>query len=243
MKKRLTALFLALRLSLSLAACGKQEAPETPPEEPEAVEPLPEETPEETPEEETPEEETPEEETEEPAEELQQETENSAAEKPAESKPAQTPVQKPAEEPAQEQSKPAASVDLAAFFQTVAADCENVPAMMQVEGETLDAFYAGLSDIKTNQCGVYMAMISAAVGEIALVEVQNADDVQKVKDIFQARIDYQVGDETNPGGAWYPDTIEGWKNHSRIVSNGNYVMMVALDKADDVAAAFNALFV
>lgn len=89
---------------------------------------------------------------------------------------------------------------------------------------------------------VYYAAISASVGEIALVEVESADDVQAVKDIFQARIDYQVGDETNPGGAWYPASIEGWKNNSRIVSNGNYVMLVAADGADDIVSAFNALF-
>ena len=133
-------------------------------------------------------------------------------------------------------------MDLAAFYESLTANNANMPAMMQAEGETLDAFYTGLSAIKTNQCGVYMAMISAAVGEIALVEVENAADVQAVKDIFQARIDYQVGDDTNPGGAWYPATIEGWKNNSRIVSNGNYVMLVALEGADDVVAAFNALF-
>lgn len=148
-------------------------------------------------------------------------------------------MEKPAEKPAEQ---PAASVDLAAFYESLTANNANMPAMMQAEGETLDAFYTGLSAIKTNQCGVYMAMISAAVGEIALVEVENAADVQAVKDIFQARIDYQVGDDANPGGAWYPATIEGWKNNSRIVSNGNYVMLVALEGADDVVAAFNALF-
>lgn len=64
-----------------------------------------------------------------------------------------------------------------------------------------------------------------------------------MKDIFQARVDYQVGDDENPGGAWYPETIEGWKTGSRIVSNGNFVMLAALsDGADDVVNSFNALF-
>ena len=76
----------------------------------------------------------------------------------------------------------------------------------------------------------------------AVVGGDHAGDVQAVKDILQARINYQVGADTNPGGAWYPATIEGWKNNSRIVSNGNYVMLVALEGADDVVAAFNALF-
>ena len=133
-------------------------------------------------------------------------------------------------------------MDLAAFYETVASG-DNMPALMQLEGEMLEALYPGLSAIKTKQCGAYTAMISAAVGEIALVEVENAADVQAVKDIFQARIDYQVGDDQNPGGAWYPASIEGWKNGSRIVSNGNYVMLIALSEgADDVVNSFNALF-
>ena len=174
-----------------------------------------------------------------------QKPESKPVEKPAEvpvSKP-ETPAQKPAEKPADEsQSKPDSKVDLTAFYTSVTGG-ENWPAMMQVEGETLDTFYPGLSGIQTSQCGVYTAMISAAVGEIALVEVQNAADVQAVKDIFQARVDYQVGDDNNPGGAWYPASIEGWKSGSRIVSNGNYVMLVALSEgADSVVDSFNALF-
>ncbi len=165
--------------------------------------------------------------------------------KPAE-KPAETPAEKPAETkpaPDEEQSGTQKGVDLAAFAESLlSASQTDWPAMMPLEGESLDAFYAGLGDIAVNQCSVYTAMISAAVGEIALVEVQNADDVQKVKDIFQARVSYQVGDDQNPGGAWYPDSIEGWKNDSRIVSNGNFVMLVAFEGADSVVGAFNALF-
>ena len=169
----------------------------------------------------------------------EQKPESKPAEKPAENPttPAEKPAQNPAEKPAESKS-----VDLAAFFETFASG-ENRPAMMQADGEVLDAFYPGLSAIKTKQCGVYTAMISAAVGELALVEVENAADVQAVKDIFQARINYQVGDDQNPGGAWYPQTIEGWKNGSRIVSNGNYVMLIALSEgADDVVNSFNDLF-
>lgn len=157
-------------------------------------------------------------------------------------KPETLPAEKPVDKPADSESAPAPAADLAAFYETLSAG-ENWPAMMQAEGEILDAFYPGLSDISTNQCAVYTAMISAAVGEIALVEVQSASDVQKVKDIFQARVDYQVGDDETPGGAWYPETIEGWKTGSRIVSNGNFVMLAALsDGADDVVNSFNALF-
>ncbi|MCI8808382.1 MAG: hypothetical protein HFF21_09675, partial [Oscillospiraceae bacterium] len=51
-----------------------------------------------------------------------------------------------------------------------------------------------------------------------------------------------VGDGNGPGGAWYPGPTEQWQNNSRVVSNGNYVMMVVHENCDDIVAAFNALF-
>lgn len=155
---------------------------------------------------------------------------------PAEESPAETP----------EESEPQEEIDLAAFYETLRA--ENIwPELMSLtEDETmtelLDSYYPGLSEISTKQSGVYIAAISAAVGEIALVEVENAGDVQAVEDIFQGRIDYQVGDDANPGGAWYPETIEGWKTKSRIVSHGNYVMLAVGDPADAAVESFEALF-
>ena len=64
-----------------------------------------------------------------------------------------------------------------------------------------------------------------------------AADVDGVKAIFQSRIDAQVD-----GGAWYPESIEGWQNNSRIVTNGNFVMMIAWSLCEDAVADFNALF-
>ena len=155
-----------------------------------------------------------------------------------------TDAQPPAEETAggTEPETPAegtdtSAVDLTAFAASVTSDQETWPGMMAMEGESLDMFYAGLSGIATRQCLVQMAMISASGDEIALVEVENSGDVQAVKDIFQARIDYQVGDGTAPGGAWYPAPTEMWKNESRIVSNGSFVMLVAHTGADEIGRA------
>ena len=247
MNKKLLSLLLALALVLSLTACGGKKEEEKEPEKPQVEEPanqpegdeteivdISEAQPENLPADpaENPEVNA------KPADPAQK-PESKPVEKPAEkpAAPAEKPVEKPAEKPAESKS-----VDLAAFYESVFSG-GNMPAMMQAEGEVLDAFYPGLTAIQTNQCAVYTAMISAAVGEMALVEVQNSADVQAVKDIFQARINYQVGDDQNPGGAWYPASIEGWKNGSRIVSNGNYVMLIALSEgADDVVNSFNALF-
>lgn len=143
-------------------------------------------------------------------------------------------------------AEPEADVDLTAFYNTLREE-NTWPELMDLTTdetmtEMLDAYYPGLSGIATKQCGVYIAAISAAVGELALVEVENADDVQAVEDVFQARIDYQVGDDANPGGAWYPETIEGWKTQSHIVSHGNYVMLAVGDAAEAAVESFEALF-
>lgn len=142
---------------------------------------------------------------------------------------------------APEAPAPQEDVDLAGFYDALLAETE-WPSLMPLEGEVLDSFYPGLSDLSLKQCLVNTAAISAAVGEIALVEVEDAEDAKTVEEIFQARIDYQVGDEENPGGAWYPETIEGWRKNSRIVTQGTCVMMAAGDAADDAVERFNALF-
>lgn len=140
-------------------------------------------------------------------------------------------------------AKPAAdpSVDLAAFYDSISGGGEgsdDFPAMMALDDDLLDALYEGLSDLNPKQCLVYTPMISSIGAEIALVEAASADDVQKVKDIFQARVDYQIQQ-----GAFYPQTIEAWENDCRIVSNGNYVLLACLhDGGDRIADAFNKLF-
>lgn len=129
-------------------------------------------------------------------------------------------------------------VDLAAFYDTILSDYE-MASMDDISGmsDILDNFYAGLSGINTNQCIVCVPMMTAVVCEVALIEVSSATDVETVKGILQARIDAQAG-----GGAWYPDTVDGWKNNSRIVVNGNFIMMIVHKDCDSIVSDFNALF-
>lgn len=142
--------------------------------------------------------------------------------------------------------EPAADVDLQKFYESLLVDDPESPDYfnpdMPVEGEAVAMVYPGLENIAAKQLVIYQPMMSAVACEIALVEVENADDVQAVKDIFQARIDAQVGTDDAPGGAWYPETIEGWKNNSHIVSNGNYVMMIVWENPQPIIDGFNALF-
>ena len=132
-----------------------------------------------------------------------------------------------------------ASVDLNDFVMALATKHgENFAANANVvEFGMHNDMYPGIGDINTKQLVIYQPMMGAVVCEIALAEVADAADVAAVKAIFQARIDAQVA-----GGAWYPESIRGWQENSRIVTNGNYVMMIAWQFCEDAVADFNALF-
>lgn len=219
MKKKILALTLALALSLSLAACGGKDTPSQ-------------DTGSDVPEVNAPEGGAP---------------EGGAPEGGETDAPdASAPEDGGTDSPETEAPGAPEEVDLTAFYNTLREG--NIwPELMDLTTdanmkELLDSYYPGLAEIAAKQRRVYIAAISAAVGEIALVEVENAEDVQAVEDIFQARIDYQVGDGTNPGGAWYPETIEGWKTKSRIVSHGNYVMLAVGDASASAVEEFEALF-
>lgn len=249
MKKRWTALLLALTMTLALTACGGEQ-PSGEEDAQESVEETVDDAQTETGEDmtETGTEEAEDEQAQEPqlGEQPADTTEKpQTGSSPADTneKPQSQPVEKPSTEqkPAEEQ-KPAASADLSAFAADLAASQTNWPGMMALEGEALDTYYPGLSALSPKQCVVQMAMISASAVEIALVEVASSADVETVKGIFQSRIDYQLGDGENPGGLLYPASVELWQNNARIVSNGNYVMLVVFENADGVVDSFNALF-
>ncbi|WP_300750820.1 DUF4358 domain-containing protein [uncultured Oscillibacter sp.] len=221
MKKKILALTLALALSLSLAACGGKDAPGQ-----DADSGVPEVNAPEggAPEGGAPEDDAP---------------EGGGTDAPDASAPEKGGTDSTETETSEE-------INLSAFYNTLREG--NIwPELMDLTTdanmkELLDSYYPGLAEIAAKQRRVYIAAISAAVGEIALVEVENAEDVQAVEDIFQARIDYQVGDDATPGGAWYPETIEGWKTKSRIVSHGNYVMLAVGDASASAVEEFEALF-
>jgi hypothetical protein len=132
--------------------------------------------------------------------------------------------------------KPEQKADLSAFCEKVRSR-KDFPALTQLTGDSLDALYPGLSALKPSQCCIYTAMISAVAAEIAVVEVSGTEQVKKAKDIFQARIDYQVKQ-----GAFYPATEAAWKDNAKIVSHGNYVMLICCEDSSAVAGDFQGLF-
>lgn len=134
------------------------------------------------------------------------------------------------------ESKPF-SADLNAFNATLFQG-EDDPGMVDMTEmpDMVEAFFPGLMDIETKQLVISTPMISAVPVEVVMVEVANASDVETVKGILQARIDYQIN-----GGAWYPETTEGWEKHSEIVVIDNYVCLFVGEMKDQIISDFRAL--
>ena len=114
--------------------------------------------------------------------------------------------------------------------------------MTSIADDLLESYYAGLSEVPHKQLVVKAPMMSSLVNEIALIQCDTEEDADKAAEIFQARIDYQVGDETNPGGAWYPESIEAWKQ-AQVIREGTYVAMIAsAEHQSEIAEQFQSQF-
>ncbi len=86
-------------------------------------------------------------------------------------------------------------VDLAAFAESIVSTYfSEVMFFQKADAALMDGLYAGLSDIDTVECIAYATSMSMNSNEFTLVQVADNADVEAVKAILQARIDYMVGD-------------------------------------------------
>lgn len=131
--------------------------------------------------------------------------------------------------------KEAKKVDLTEFYNTL-SETYDFGSMTDVEGELLDSYYPGMSQLTLKQSIIKMPMITASASEIALVEANNADDAKKVAEILEARKKSQAD-----GGAWYPASVEQW-GKAEVITKGNYVMLIAHENSSEIADSFRALF-
>ena len=99
--------------------------------------------------------------------------------------------------------------------------------------EILNEFFPGIADIEMTQSIFALSPVDNGPVEVDIVEVKNPEDVQKVIDIFQARVDSLSEDST------YPDNAAAWKNNSHVTSRGNLVILsVMTDWYGSVPADF-----
>lgn len=109
--------------------------------------------------------------------------------------------------------------------------------MTDIEGEMLETYYPGLSDIEMEQFVAKMPMMSAVVNEVVFLQCKTEEDASKAAAILQDRIDTQA-----EGGAWYPESMEAW-GKGAVIQQGTYVAMIAsAEHQTELADQFNDLF-
>ena len=92
----------------------------------------------------------------------------------------------------------------------------------EADPAVVESIYPGLSEIELDQQALYFPPIFGFANEIMLVEVTNKNDVDAVKDIFQARIDRGASDTT------YPENAEPWAKRAQVQVDGRYICMIVL---------------
>jgi len=139
-------------------------------------------------------------------------------------------------------------VDLSAFAKTLQEKYEFASYLTEMTPEyeyfeeDMKRMLPELLELDLEQQVLLVTLISINNGEIDLVQAKSAGDAAKVQEIFQARIDYMAGDGENIGGAFYPGPTQLWLNCSRVVTKGNYVMLVCGEDYEQIVEDFNALF-
>ena len=130
-------------------------------------------------------------------------------------------------------------VDLKAFYDTIEETYGwNNGYMVDIEGDMLESYYPGLSDIRTEQFVAKMPMMSSVVNEMVFMQCETEDEADQAAAILQDRIDVQAG-----GGAWYPESMEAW-SRGIVIQQGTYVAMIAsAEHQDEIVEAFNQKFV
>ena len=132
----------------------------------------------------------------------------------------------------------AADVDLTAFYTELEKKYEwNEGYMVDLEGEMLESYYPGISDIPTKQFLAKAPMMSFVVNELVLMQCETEQDADAAAAILQDRVDTQA-----EGGAWYPESMEAW-GKAQVIRQETYVAMIAsASYQQEMADAFNALF-
>ena len=112
---------------------------------------------------------------------------------------------------------PTADADLQSFYDTLAEEFQwDEGYLVDIEGEMLESYYPGLSEIPTKQMIAKMPMMSSVVNEIVFLQCETEEDAAKAAEILQTRITAQA-----EGGAWYPESMEAW-GKAQVIQNGAY---------------------
>lgn len=111
------------------------------------------------------------------------------------------------------------------------------PALMELPAENVGTLYH-LDTALLEEYSILIPMMNIKTNEIAVLKVKDIKDVPAVETAVKQRAaDVQKQFET-----YLPDQYENAKNY-KLITKGKYVIFLISEKADDLAQAFENLFV
>ena len=109
--------------------------------------------------------------------------------------------------------------------------------LTDLEGEMLEGYYPGLTELDIKQLVAKAPMMSSVVNEVVLVRCGSEEDAAKAAAILQERADTQA-----EGGAWYPESMEAW-GRATVLQNGTCVALIAsAEYQEELENSFNEPF-
>lgn len=130
-------------------------------------------------------------------------------------------------------TKPDADLTAADIWDAIltAVGEDKLPAFMQADADMLEGFYGLTSDAYSDVACMTPMMIVHAT-EICIVRATDADAVQ-------AAFDKRLADLDSTWSMYLPEQYELVQN-AQTVTNGEWMLLVVSEYADDIVAAFNA---
>jgi len=116
----------------------------------------------------------------------------------------------------------AAETDLNAVFAGMEEACGwEEGYMSEIDGELLEEYYPGLSEVPAKQLIAAVPAMSSDVNEVVLFRGETEEDGESAAAILQTRIDSQLD-----GGAWYAETLEAWQG-AKVLRQGACAALIA----------------
>ncbi|MFJ7978065.1 DUF4358 domain-containing protein [Peribacillus sp. NPDC096379] len=110
------------------------------------------------------------------------------------------------------------------------------PAQMELSAEELKDLYK-IDPKKLEDFSIRVPMMNVKTNEIAILKVKDAKDVADVKAAAKQRAENVMKQFEH----YLPDQYENAKNY-RLITKGNYVLLVISDKADEIIKVYDSFF-
>ncbi|WP_391205946.1 DUF4358 domain-containing protein [Psychrobacillus sp. L4] len=110
------------------------------------------------------------------------------------------------------------------------------PPLIELQADQVKEFY-NLDPEKLEEYSIRIPMMNVSTNEIAILKVKDAKDVPTVESAVKERAENVKKQFEH----YLPDQYENAKNY-KLVTKGNYVLLVISDKADELVKVYDSFF-